>query len=251
MADKYPILQKSIIKAISDEDPHVFSDFQIQFYQNFISAVFATKDPSESICGQFINNPEREDLQIQWVADYIEAVFNILFIQTDFLDYFFNPVMDLFIKYFFPVELDYMTDLIKRVSVKNKWNSIATEESLTLFTKCNNTSLQTPIRGLDRKSFYIRMHNIHSYIDKIDLPATLTQHVHIESYQPDDGSSVFPINIIKDPLNLKDRSASYRFRNNTSNKETVLSLCFNLSRTKDYQLADFLGELFAHINKIN
>jgi len=260
MENKYPVLQESIINAINNDDPKVFFELQLSLYQKFISGVYSTQDPSEQVCGQFPNNPEREKLQVDWVADYIIAVFNILFVQTDFLDYFFNPVMDLFIKYFFPVEMDYLNDLIKRLSIKDKWNAIGLDEEITKFIKCNRTSLQTPIRGIDYKSFQIRLYKKHSYIDKIDLPNTLTETMVLENLTRTEIIGFNMSSTKKTQMHINERIRSLRFRGDTPPATMTqfsiktpreINSCFKLNRTKDYQLADLFKKVNAHINKLN
>jgi hypothetical protein len=260
MQSKYPVLQETILYAINSKDPKLFFEMQLDLYQRFLSGVYSTQDPSEQVCGNYPNNPEREILQVDWVANYIEAVFSILFIQTDFLDYFYNPVMDLFIKYFFPVEMDYVNDLIKRIVIKDKWNSIATQEELSQFINCSRTSLQTPIRGLDHKNFQINMYKKHSYIEKIDSPNILAENFITDQVEIEEFNNVQAVVIRKSPVIFKERTRSLKFRGDeppantaqlTIRKTMTMKSCFKLTRTKDYQLANLFKKVDAYTNKSN
>jgi tRNA threonylcarbamoyladenosine modification (KEOPS) complex Pcc1 subunit len=81
---------------------------------------------------------------------------------------FFSPVMDLFSKYFFPVELEYVSDLMNKEKIKDKWNSISMESNSEISITARHTSLQTPIRGIDWVTLRLSLGSWHSWIDKVD-----------------------------------------------------------------------------------
>ncbi len=117
--------------------------------------------------GKDIENIDIHDTD--WIMTYIDVVFGSLFLNERFMVSFFYPIMDLFEKYFFPVEVEYLADLANREKIKDKWNSISTEEVINPQVIARNTSLQTPIRGLDQAFSFIRVGKRHSYIDERDF----------------------------------------------------------------------------------
>jgi len=153
MERRYPLLKEEFQNAlnISSNDNEVIFDFYVYIYSIFLNGTYA--------------NPEF-NLNEQWVLDYIDVLFGELFIEADFLTWYFNPVMDLFIRYFFPIEMEYMNDLIQKVLIKDKWNTVCYDESNRFNLKTGQRSIQTPIRGIDWKKFQLKMTNKHSYIPK-------------------------------------------------------------------------------------
>ncbi len=104
-----------------------------------------------------------------WILTYIDVVFGSLFLNNRFVTNYLDPIMDLFQKYFFPVELDYIADLSKREKIKDKWNAIGTESIINTTVTARHTSIQTPIRGLDKAFSFIKIGGKHSYIYKKDF----------------------------------------------------------------------------------
>jgi len=115
-----------------------------------------------------------EDLQsikihdTDWIITYLDVIFGGLFLNQNFLNQFFDPVMDLFSKYFFPVEMDYITDLMNRSKIKDKWNSVSTESKAHSQVIARHTSIQTPIRGIDWAETSIHLAKWHSYVNHFD-----------------------------------------------------------------------------------
>ncbi len=111
-----------------------------------------------------------EDIEIikihntEWILTYIDVVFGNLFLSKSFKADYLHPIMDLFQRYFLPVELDHIADLGYSERIKDKWNSISTSSIPEMKVIVRKTSLQTPIRGLDRAFSFIRLGNKHSYL---------------------------------------------------------------------------------------
>ncbi len=98
---------------------------------------------------------DAKDLEIlevhdtDWINSYIDTVFRNLFLNKEFLNLYISPVMDLFEKYFFPVELEYKSDLINREKIKDKWNVVNASDASSVRVNTGHSSIQTPIRGTD------------------------------------------------------------------------------------------------------
>lgn len=255
MERKYPRLRSDILDIMpkSEEEDHgPLFDFIIKLYATFISGAYANQrvnDPStpenEGGCAP-VPGP-RTDFQLQWVIDYIDVIFGGFFAEKEFVDYYFNPVMNLFIRYFFPVEMEYVNDLIKKAFIKDKWNALGTSEERTLMVHANPTSLQTPIRGLDYRKFYIFMTDVHSYVDKIDLPSTITYIPVVDDYpDPQDEQYVTVFSIWANEVQPRDEYEAKIF-DSSNNFYTRISYRFYFkprlkmtdskkNRTKDYQV---------------
>ncbi len=104
-----------------------------------------------------------------WILTYIDVIFGGLFMTKGFREHYFSPIMELFQKYFFPVEVEYMADIINRIKVKDKWNTVGTKEIINPMVIARNTSLQTPIRGLDQALVNIILRRRHSYVEERDI----------------------------------------------------------------------------------
>jgi len=247
MIEKYPRMQKDIeeVMPTSEEESHEpLFELLLKIYASFISGVYTNQrvnDPdtpeNEGGCGQ-LPGP-RSDFQLKWVLDYVDAVFGGLFMQEEFLKYYFNPVMDLFIRYFFPVEMEYINDLVKKVFLKDKWNTIGTSEERLLMVNVNRTSIQTPIRGIDYRKYWIFMTNVHSYIDKISLPSTVTS-IPVKDDYPDPDDEIFTT-VFSTRRHESQLSDIYDVKiTHNGTLYTRVSYRFQLpdflSRTKDYQV---------------
>jgi len=123
----------------------------------------------------------------EWIITYLDIIFGNLFLSESFISQFFRPILDLFSKYFFPVELDYISDLIPREKIKDKWNSISTEQKLKNRVTSRHTSLQTPIRGIDWAASFIKLNNWHSYINHRDEYRSTLLMPRIESWTLNEG----------------------------------------------------------------
>jgi hypothetical protein len=255
MHQRYPFLQDDIIYYIQQENKEEYFQFQYLLYTKFMGAAYGTQDPSEHRCPLNSQHPEREIYQINWVIDYIDAVFSSLLLDHDFLQYYFNPVMNLFIRYFFPVEMEYINDLVKKINIHDKWNSVGTDEKINNMLHVNRTSLQTPIRGLDQKSFKVHMTDVHSYIDKIDFGRGIPINYIVENIDYLDDNRMDNIIYTKENLDLEDAVEITRFTQNTNSSLKFyknfkdIAVCFKNERTKDYQVNAAIKYLSAYINK--
>ncbi len=117
-----------------------------------------------AVVGQPINivgsgiDIEKTDLHdTEWVTNYIDTLFGSLFLNDQFLIHFISPVMDLFQRYFFPVELEYVTDLIDRIKIRDRWNTVSTDSVQSLRIVARHSSLQPLINGPDKTFTNIAM----------------------------------------------------------------------------------------------
>ncbi len=123
-------------------------------------------------------NTSGEDLEVieihnqDWIISYIDVVFGGLFLNGDFMKYFVSPIMDLFEKYFFPVELEYVTDLVNKEKIRDKWNSVSTKSKAGTQVQARQMDFQTPIRGLDTAYHYVKMSHKYSRLITYDLLST-------------------------------------------------------------------------------
>jgi hypothetical protein len=109
-----------------------------------------------------------------WIISYIDVIFGNLFLNRGFQDQFFNPIMDLFTKYFFPVEMEYVNEFMHRERIKDKWNSISTDTKMSSEVRSRHTSIQTPIRGVDWAKLLISFRYNHSHINIRDPHGTIS-----------------------------------------------------------------------------
>ncbi len=148
-----------------EEDPGLVLDFYVKLYSIFTNGIYAfesTDDPNVL-----------PNYRWDWVTAHVDVVFGNLFLASDFLDNYFDPVMNLFIRYFFPVEMEYINDLIYRVKIRDKWNTWAIEENIKSMVIARHTSLQTPIRGIDWHKISLEFRDWHSHIDHTDKSRTV------------------------------------------------------------------------------
>jgi len=154
--DRYPLMQADFLYylSIQDEDNEPIFDFYMTIYATFISSVYGAlpnRDPG---------------LNFEWVIDYIDVLFAGLFFEADFLKWYFNPVMDLFIRYFFPIEMEYLNDFVSKIRIKDKWNAVSYEET-TRFDILAGKYDQYSI-PVDKQRFDIDLHN-HDYVEERDI----------------------------------------------------------------------------------
>jgi len=178
MMTKYPRLHHDIIHVIgtaidgdSSKDEELFT-FILELYSSFISGAYINQIVPGDICGP-INNP-RSSLNFNWIIDYLDVIFSQVFSNNLFINQYFNPVLDLFIRYFFPVEMEYINDLIKRVNIKDKWNSISTDNYQKFILHSKHGSVVTPIRGLDYIKYHITLAPKYDILWRASIPRTIT-----------------------------------------------------------------------------
>lgn len=191
--EKYPLVKADFLYylELSDEDNEPLFDFYVYIYSIFLSGAFAQpEDPSLG-------------LNQQIVIDYIDVVFGGLFVEADFLKWYFNPVMDLFIRYFFPIEMEYINDLIPKVSVRDKWNAVSYEEDTTFTVNVGKTSLH-PMCHLDYKRFDTSLFNRRSHIIPITKSGTLISTPVVTEYEMDDTREITPLLYKREELEIND-----------------------------------------------
>jgi len=148
IGDKYPLMQEDFLYNLDlakDEDSNEpLFDFYLYLYSIFLNGVYAF--PESPALG----------LNQDWVIDYVDVLFGNLFLEADFLTNYFNPVMDLFIRYFFPIEMEYINDMLERVLIRDKFNSVGTDAGRKSFVvKANHYSLvNAPLLHIDYRNFW-------------------------------------------------------------------------------------------------
>lgn len=119
-----------------------------------------------------LNDLNSDKTQNSFIQLYINTMFMRVISGSMFIDSFFKPVFEIFVKYFFPIEMEYLNTMIDGLQIKDKWNTIATDEYFgTELTHYPYSNL-TPVRGLDK--FYTRFTTVN-----IEL-----QHIRVESIPP-------------------------------------------------------------------
>jgi len=196
MESRYPLLKEEFLNALNKvtEDNEIIFDFYVYIYSIFLNGVYA--------------NPEDPNLNLneQWVLDYIDVLFGELFIEADFLKWYFNPVMDLFIRYFFPIEMEYINDLIQKITLKDKWNSLNYEDNNRFDLKSGAKSIQTPIRGIDWRKFWLTMVDKHSQLTLRSIAGATPNIIHSERYDKLlDCPAIEPFSIVKSKVTFEEK----------------------------------------------
>ncbi len=137
----------------------------------------ATVNEPISISGSGTDLTIKDLHNTDWIMMYIDITFGSLFLNSNFNNNYFNPIMDLFEKYFLPVELDYVSDLTNRVKIRDKWNSVSMEHKIKVVVHAQFRSIQIPIRGLDHARCQVRLGGRHSIVD-------IKDHVQLRKYNP-------------------------------------------------------------------
>jgi len=163
---------------ISSRYPYLYLDFNEALYGTNPLNSETVLEVYTKLYGLFLNNvinlQRQDDPNVapnyywEWVLLYIEVIFDNLYMSKEFVKEYLDPVMDLFMKYFFPVEMDYIDNLLFHVKIKDNWNAVATAARYNRLIHRTVYDLQTPIRGLDRVVITLQPKKWHSYIDKID-----------------------------------------------------------------------------------
>lgn len=234
---KYPNLQEDFLYYLNlqEEDSEPLFDFYTYMYSIFVSGLYTyPEDPSLGL------NPD-------WPIDYVDVLFGGLFVEADFLTMYFNPVMDLFIRYFFPIEMEYINDLIPKVKVKDKWNAISYDDSnIDINVQARHTSLHPmPRLGLDHQAFSMRLANRHSHLDTKSLPGTRMElPVKEQLLELEDTQAVTVMSIIREELDIRDVHDTILIGDGVQMQR--VSGCVKMARTKEYKVA--LSSLSAIIN---
>jgi hypothetical protein len=160
--NKYPLIHADfnhyldLVDSNPDNDEPLF-DFYIYFYSIFLNGVLLNQeDPSLGLDNRL-------------VLDYIDVLFGNLFIEANFLKWYFNPVMDLFIRYFFPVEMDYINDLIPKVFIRDKFNAISYDDNRKFIVRARQLTKYGLTYGTDNLKFNFEISR-HSRVEPLSLP---------------------------------------------------------------------------------
>ncbi len=242
MSSKYPLIQEDFLSYLDMqvEDTEPLFDFYIYIYSIFLNGT--------------MSNPEDPSLGLneEWTIDYIDVLFGSLFVEADFLKWYFNPVMDLFIRYFFPIEMEYINDLVPKILIRDKWNSVSYEETNTFMIKAGQLSLlPMPKNRLGRQSFDIDILGKISFVEKRSIPGTRISTKQLSDQLPErlnDRPSSIPFRRHQDKLDLNDTFDARITQNGTFVQRT--SGCLSTTGTKDYR-TDLAEILSTYINNTN
>ncbi len=102
--NEYPNIYKN---AQLFTDINDFMDFYIQLYGTVLEEI---------------------DSDNTFIAPYYSAVFQNVISGNLFIKNFFQPLFKIFVKYFFPASMDYAQMVGQSVKIRDKWNTIGTEE---------------------------------------------------------------------------------------------------------------------------
>jgi len=226
---KYPIIVEDFeyFLSIIDMDSEPIFNFYIYMYSIFLSGVFA--------------NPEDPSLGLNenWVIDYIDVLFGNLFIKADFQHWYFNPVMDLFIRYFFPIEMEYLNDLIPKIFIKDKWNAISYDGNQSFQPLSKNLDKCTKLIGLDKQVFDINLKDkiTHEYIYDISGSMSIVPKLS-SNLNANDVIDLTPETSLRDfnKINDTNKVTQFRIRNGNLQHFVRINRCFKVRLTKEYLL---------------
>jgi hypothetical protein len=237
MYNKYPLIQEDFLfyLDIRDEDSEPIFDFYIYIYSIFLNGTLAHPEDPE------------EGLNDTWPIDYIDVLFGGLFIEADFLQWYFNPVMDLFIRYFFPIEMDYINDLIPKISIKDKWNSVSYDDNQSMRIKSGNMSL-LPVANIDHARFHTELYR-HDWFQKYDIRASFISKPLEEEYKINDYIASLPMVYQRDPIEISDIYDTRITHPAEGTRSQRIRGCVKTSGTKEYK-DDMLASLSNIINNI-
>jgi len=179
--ERYLYLYEDFQFFLHSEDSGPLFDFYVQIYSIFYNGLKSSEliysyESNLNEHGIFVKNPKsiyEGPIEYDWVYNYVDVLFGInIFLTKEFFEDYFDPVMELFIRYFFPVEMEFIEDLVNKVRVKNKWNSISTTEEFKLKIISRQTSFALINIGLDWRAFWINTKR-HSHAKVIDKPRTI------------------------------------------------------------------------------
>ncbi len=234
--DKYPLLQEDFLYYLDlakdkDSNEPLF-DFYLYLYSIFLSGVYA-----------FPENPTL-DLNQDWVIDYVDVLFGNLFLEADFLTNYFNPVMDLFIRYFFPIEMEYINDMLERVLIRDKFNSVGTDAGRKSFVvKANHYSLvNAPLLHIDYRNFWFTVKIEDEYRIRPNYFMWLWKNT--DNYDIKDHIIPRPILYRAEKIKIKDRLTTAIIRGANIvrlPRRASISIhgCLNDAITKEYVLKTF------------
>lgn len=121
------------------------------------------------------------DLDDPYLQLYVNTIFMQVIAGDIFVENFFNPVFEIFVKYFFPVEMEYLNELVDKMIIKDKWNTISTDELISTVLRTSPFSLVTPQRGLD--TVYTRMTMIKDPVSAYVISGTYGGFIHSTLYE--------------------------------------------------------------------
>jgi len=179
--ERYLYLYEDFQFFLHNEDSGPLFDFYVQIYSIFYNGLKSSEliysyESNLNEHGIFVKNPKsiyEGPVEYDWVYNYVEVLFGVnIFLTKEFFEDYFDPIMELFIMYFFPVEMEFIEDLVNKVRVKNKWTSISTAEEFKLKIISRQTSFALINIGLDWKAIWIDIKR-HSYNKAIDKPRTI------------------------------------------------------------------------------
>jgi len=137
MKDMYKPLIDEFLETL-DSDPEKVIDIYMKLFTETITAINTSN---------------------LFVQLYTNTIFMQVLTGDVFVENFFQPIFDIFTKYFFPVEMDYLNNFLNKMLIKDKWNSISTDHFVKTTLSTSEFSLATPQRGLDRYQIFFFFEN--------------------------------------------------------------------------------------------
>jgi hypothetical protein len=154
--ERYPIIANIVNKFIVEEDHNHLYSFLIEIYSLFLNS-------AQNI--QYQDRLYNHD----WVTRYVDIIFNEIFLADDFIVYVFNPILDLFMRYFFPVEIEFIKDLLNKIKIKDKMNTVPLKSAINEFKIIkNHFDYDILTEKPDRTSTWIKRPNIRSMMNLYD-----------------------------------------------------------------------------------
>ena len=227
MESEYPNLKHDFLKNLSlaeetelngQRNNEPLFDFYLYVYSLFLNSVYSSLD--DAALG----------LNKDWVIDYLDTLFGNLFIEADFTKNFFNPVMDLFIRYFFPIEMEYMNDMINKIFIKDGFNTIGTDSSKKEFTITSKkySLVNAPLVGLDYQGFYLKNKFLSDRIIHQSVSGVQSQVEAHDSNTISDRPIVAPQSFIREPLEYREEYNLYMLDSLSTLSKTPRRAAFTL-----------------------
>ena len=114
--EEYPEIWRNSLLMTDIND---FMDFYIQLYGTVLEEI---------------------DTEDKFIPPYYSAVFQNVISGNLFIKNFFQPLFKIFVKYFFPASMDYAQQVGQNIKIRDKWNTIGTDENVGITININDFS---------------------------------------------------------------------------------------------------------------
>jgi hypothetical protein len=130
----------------SDELEQYIID-NIPSIKNIIDTFTTEQEYEEFILELYDRIIAKININDNYLLMYINYIILNCISNKSFLDQFFIPLYNIFIRYLFPIELDFINKIEDKYSIKDKFESFGTSDTLSCSIKCDgfmSKILQTP-----------------------------------------------------------------------------------------------------------